>query len=72
MRYWYNVRTGHVEDDDNRSMAEDVMGPYDTREDAARALETARRKTEKWDADDREWRNRGAAPGWSKGEDSDG
>jgi len=71
VRYWYNVRTGQVEDDDNRSIGEDVMGPYDTREDAAQALETARRKTEKWDAEDREWRNRGAAQRWSKDEDSE-
>lgn len=71
MRYWYNVRSGQVEDDDNRSLGEDVMGPYDTREDAARALETARRKTEKWDAEEREWRNRGATGGWAKDADSD-
>ncbi|MGV1008936.1 MAG: methionine aminopeptidase [Dermatophilaceae bacterium] len=71
MRYWYNVRSGQVEDDDNRSMAEDVMGPYDTPEDAARALETARKKSEKWDADEREWRNRGAAEGWDKGDSGD-
>lgn len=68
MHYWYNVRTRQVEDDDNRSMAEDVMGPYDSREDAAHALETARQKTEKWDAEDHEWRNRGAASGQSNDE----
>ena len=31
------------------------MGPYDTEDDASRALETARRKTEHWDEEDRAW-----------------
>lgn len=44
---------------------EDVLGPYATREQAARALQIAHEKTERWDAQDREWDNRGAAPGWS-------
>lgn len=61
MEYWYNVRTGQVEDDDNRSPGEDVLGPYPTEDDAARALDTAREKTEKWDAEDRAWDERGAA-----------
>jgi hypothetical protein len=65
VRYWYNVRTGQVQSDDERGPGEDVMGPYDTREEAAHALRTAREKTEKWDAEDREWRNRGAATGWA-------
>ena len=70
MRYWYNVRTGEVQTDETRGMGEDVMGPYDTREDAARALELAKEKTEKWDADERAWHNRGATQSWSGDEDS--
>lgn len=31
------------------------MGPYDTREEAQRALQTAREKTEAWDEEDRKW-----------------
>jgi hypothetical protein len=31
------------------------MGPYDTEADAANALELARRRTERWDEEDREW-----------------
>jgi len=53
--FWYNVGTGQVETDENRSRGEDVMGPYDTEDEASHALETARAKTERWDEEDREW-----------------
>ncbi|MEI2764138.1 MAG: methionine aminopeptidase [Dermatophilaceae bacterium] len=69
MPWWYNIGTGEVEDDEGRGTGEDVLGPYATREEAARALQIAHDKTEQWDAQDREWDNRGAAPGWSKGAD---
>ena len=29
MPYWFNVDTGQVETDDNRSQDANVMGPYD-------------------------------------------
>ena len=61
MSYWYNTATGQVETDDNRGQAQDVMGPYDTEEEAAHALQSARERTEKWDAEDREWNARGSA-----------
>lgn len=64
MSYWYNVDTGTVETDENRSADAHVMGPYPTREAAERALLTARERTEKWDEEDKEWEDRGAAPGW--------
>jgi hypothetical protein len=57
--YWYNTATGQVETDDNRGQAQDVMGPYDTEDEAAHALQSARERTEKWDAEDREWNARG-------------
>ena len=59
MSYWYNTATGQVETDDNRGQAQDVMGPYDTEDEAAHALQSARERTEKWDAEDREWNARG-------------
>ena len=37
------------------------MGPYDTEEEASHALRSARERTEKWDAEDREWNARGSA-----------
>ena len=50
MAYWFNVSTGSVESDENKSPSADLMGPYDTEAEAANALQTARERTEKWDA----------------------
>lgn len=61
MPFWYNIETGAVESDANRSRNDNVMGPYDTEEEASRALETARARTEKWDEEDREWEEGGRA-----------
>ena len=59
MPYWYNVDTKSVETDENRSQNANVMGPYDTHEEAAAALETAARRTAEWDEEDRAWEERG-------------
>jgi hypothetical protein len=61
--YWYNVDTGKVETDENRSRGELVLGPYATEDEARRAIETAHARTEKWDEADRAWRDKGSA-GW--------
>lgn len=61
MPYWYNVDTGQVETDDTRSQDANVLGPYDSQEAASRALEAAREKTEQWDAEDREWDEKGSS-----------
>ena len=55
MAYWYNVSSGQVESDDNKSQSDDLMGPYDSQDEAANALQTARERTEKWDAEDKAW-----------------
>ncbi|WP_270887794.1 methionine aminopeptidase [Pedococcus sp. 5OH_020] len=55
MAYWYNLTTGQVEPDDAKSQGDDLMGPYDTQEAAANALESARARTEAWDAEDKAW-----------------
>lgn len=55
MPYWFNVTTRQVEDDANRSRDDEVMGPYETREEAANALAHARENTERWDEEDRRW-----------------
>ncbi|NAZ83822.1 SPOR domain-containing protein [Kineococcus sp. R8] len=52
--FFYNVRTGAVEEADRRDKAQDLMGPYPTREAAQHALESARARTEAWDAEDAE------------------
>jgi hypothetical protein len=59
--YWFNTSTGQVETDDTRGQAQDVMGPYETEDEARNALKSAHERTEKWDADDRDWDQRGTA-----------
>ncbi|MBL8929184.1 MAG: methionine aminopeptidase [Kineosporiaceae bacterium] len=54
-RYWYNLRTGQVETEADKSRGEDLMGPYPTHDAASRALQAARERTEKWDEEDRRW-----------------
>jgi len=63
MSYWYNVVTGKVETDETRSRGEQVMGPYETEQEARNALETARARNEKWDEQDDEWEHRNEVPG---------
>lgn len=63
MAYWYNVSTGKVEKDGETDPKADLMGPYDSEDEARSALETARQKTENWDAEDREWDERGTSGG---------
>lgn len=52
--YYYNIRSGQVEQG-RQSHGDDLMGPYASMEEASRALEIARDKTEKWDEEDRAW-----------------
>ena len=59
MSFWYNVDTGQVETDDNRSRGEQVLGPYATEAEARAALDTAHKKTEQWASEDRDWNERG-------------
>ena len=61
MEYWFNTKTGQVESDSDpdRARSADLLGPYSSEEEASRALEIAREKTEAWDAEDAaedEWR----------------
>ncbi|GIL37094.1 methionine aminopeptidase [Phycicoccus sp. MAQZ13P-2] len=60
MSYWYNVDTGQVETDADRSQDANVLGPYDSREAAEGALQKARENSERWDAEDKEWDERGS------------
>ncbi len=55
MAFWFNVRTGLVEDDTDKSPMDRLMGPFDTREAAEQALSHARENTERWDAEDKKW-----------------
>ncbi len=53
--YYFNTRTGQVEQVEDKSQSKDLLGPYATRAEAERAIETAHERTEKWDREDREW-----------------
>ena len=49
--WWFCLRHKTVEPDAG-CPGRERLGPYATREEAERALETARRRTEEWDAQD--------------------
>jgi hypothetical protein len=53
--FYFNTRTGSVEEVIDKSQSKDLLGPYPTRADAEAALSTARQRTEQWDREDREW-----------------
>jgi len=54
-QFWFNTRTGLVEELDEKSPGKDLLGPYPTRSAAEQALTTARARTEQWDREEREW-----------------
>lgn len=56
-QYWYNTATGEVEEG-HRSSWTHLMGPYRTRAEAQRALESAKARNESWDKEDDDWRNK--------------
>ena len=55
MAFWFNVSTGQVEDDANKSPQDRLMGPFDTHAAAEQALSRAKENTERWDAEDKKW-----------------
>jgi hypothetical protein len=50
--FYYNTETGQIEQGKQSSWTH-LMGPYDSREAAAHALEKARSRSEAWDEEDR-------------------
>lgn len=50
-QWWYNHRTGEVEEGP-QSLGMDRDGPYATREEAERAPEIAAERSRKWAAED--------------------
>ncbi|PII81428.1 methionine aminopeptidase [Leucobacter sp. OLJS4] len=49
--YWYNTRTGEVEDGP-QSLSVDRIGPFATREEAARGPEIVAERAKKWAEED--------------------
>ena len=56
-QYWYNTETRAVEVG-HRSSWTHLMGPYRTRAEAEQALARAKSRTESWEKDDEDWRNK--------------
>lgn len=55
--YWFNVRTGQVEEE-GESKAADLLGPFPDRETAAQALDIVRAREERKKHEDEEWSDR--------------
>jgi hypothetical protein len=53
-KYWYCVKHETVEHGDDICPPIDRLGPFDSKEEAAGALERAQKRNEEWD-DDPKW-----------------
>ncbi|WP_041292186.1 hypothetical protein [Kineococcus radiotolerans] len=53
-QWFYDVRTGEVQELERKGPNRDLLGPYASREEAQRALDTARARTEEDDRRDAE------------------
>ncbi|WP_309071259.1 SPOR domain-containing protein [Arthrobacter sp.] len=53
VQYWYNVRTHEVEEDAQSDWSQ-LIGPYNTRAEAERALEKVQERNRAWEAQDEE------------------
>ena len=51
MAYWYNTRTGQVEDGP-RSLGVDRLAPFATADEAARALQIVEERARQWARED--------------------
>lgn len=49
--WWFNTKTNEVEEGP-QSLGTDRLGPFETREDAARALEIIAERSRKWAEED--------------------
>ena len=51
-QWWYCLKHNRVEGSDTACAGKDLLGPYPTREEAARALERVQERNREWDAKD--------------------
>lgn len=65
LKWYFNPATGEVTQGPEDSW-DDRMGPYNTREEAAHALETAAARTKAADAYDEKDDDWGVKPSWEK------
>ena len=59
-KWYFNIKTGKVEYGRVSSLF-DVMGPYDSEQEAQNALEKAAEDNSKWDEENRSWDGEGGA-----------
>ena len=52
-RYYWSLNDNRVVTEEDGVKAADRLGPYDSAEEAARALETVAARNEAWDEEDR-------------------
>ena len=55
MKYWYNVKSALIEDDDTRSSPDDLLGPFGTMDEARNALVKAKENERIANASDAQW-----------------
>src|SRR5699024_11480874 len=63
--FYYNLSTGAVEEG-RQSPGSELMGPYQTRAEAERALQIAATRNEAWEEADEEWQDWGEPPAESE------
>jgi hypothetical protein len=51
-QWWYCLKHNRVEDSSTTCAGKDLLGPYPSREEAARALEKVRERNKEWDDQD--------------------
>ncbi|MBV9950567.1 MAG: SPOR domain-containing protein [Acidimicrobiia bacterium] len=54
-QWYWDLRKNRAVRASERGPGEDVMGPYDTKEDAENWREKVEARNEQWDQADREW-----------------
>ena len=54
-QFWFCLKHRTVESAEDRCSSDQRLGPFKTRQEAAGALELAKRRTEEWDAADEKW-----------------
>jgi hypothetical protein len=53
--YYWCLKHKRVETDDDKCDVTNLLGPYGTREEAVRALDTVRQRNDAWEAEDERW-----------------
>jgi hypothetical protein len=53
--YYWCLKHNRVETGKDRDSQDKLLGPYATRAEAERALQTVAERNDRWDAEDRRW-----------------